>query len=230
LQVAKIVKAEIEPVGYQWFNEGRNFTQVMAKLEKALLRELEEKEEELRKAADALPETEAQAERVAKLRTCAKLSKRCSADDAEGRLTVLAAHERLVAAMLAQGLAAMGSMAAAADDMVELATQLQRETASDYPRALQMLERALRVKQALQPPAPPSEIALIFYRQGCVLFLMARFDEALVQLEEALKIQTHLYGAEHQDVAYSHKKMGHCFWNKGDLENAPFQGKWALEI
>ena len=47
----------------------------MAKLEEALLRELEEEEEELRQAADALPETEAQAERVAKLRTCAKLSK-----------------------------------------------------------------------------------------------------------------------------------------------------------
>jgi hypothetical protein len=75
LQVSKIVEAEIEPVGYAWFNEGRNFTQIMAKLEEALLRELEEEEEELRQAADALPETEAQAERVAKLRTCAKLSK-----------------------------------------------------------------------------------------------------------------------------------------------------------
>jgi len=228
LQVSKIVKAEIEPVGYAWFNEGRNFTQIMAKLEEALLRELEEEEEELRQAADALPETEAPAERVAKLRTCAKLSKRCSAGDADGKRKVLAAQERLVAAMLAQGPAAMCSTAAAADDMVELAMQLYQ--IADYPRALQMLERALRAKQALQPPVPPAEIALIYYWQGVVVLFMGRFDESLVQHEEALKIRTRLFGAEHEDVAGSHFRIGQCYRKKGDLENALFHGKKALEI
>ena len=33
LQVSKIVKVEIEPVDYAWFNKGSNFTQIMAKPE-----------------------------------------------------------------------------------------------------------------------------------------------------------------------------------------------------
>jgi hypothetical protein len=161
-------------------------------------RELGEEEEELRQAADALQETEAQAERVANLRTCAKS---CSAGDADGRRKVLASQERLVAAMLAQGPAAMGSTAAVADDMVELTMQLYQT--ADYPWALQMLERA---KQELQPPTPPAEITLIFFRQVCV----SRFDEALVQQEGTLKIRTRLFGAEDEDVSDWHFKSGVC--------------------
>jgi hypothetical protein len=50
-------------------------SQILVKLEDALLRELKEEQEALRQAADALHETEAQAERAAKLRTCVQLAR-----------------------------------------------------------------------------------------------------------------------------------------------------------
>jgi len=59
------------------------------------------------------PDTDA---RIAMLRRCVKLAKRCCADDAEGRSKVLAAQERLVAAIGANSL-----VPAAGDDLVELA-------------------------------------------------------------------------------------------------------------
>ena len=259
LQVAKIVKAEIEPVGYEWFNQGSNFSQILVKLEDALLRELEEKQEAMRQAAGrellgteaqvectvdallqeleveqealphALPETKAQAERTATLRTCVQLAKRCSAGDADGRRAVLAAQELLVASMSSQGPAAMGSTAAAADDLVELASQLE-ETANDYPRALEILERALRAKKALQPPALEADVALIFHRQGRVLWRMGRLDEALVQYREALKIRTRLFGYEDRDVAASYNNIALLYENQGKYEEALEAHHKALEI
>jgi tetratricopeptide (TPR) repeat protein len=256
LQVAKIVKAEIEPGGYEWFNQGSNFSQILVKLEDALLRELEEKQEAMRQAAGrellgteaqvectvdallqeleveqealphALPETKAQAERTATLRTCVQLAKRCSAGDADGRRAVLAAQELLVAS---QGPAAMGSTAAAADDLVELASQLE-ETANDYPRALEILERALRAKKALQPPALEADVALIFHRQGRVLWRMGRLDEALVQYREALKIRTRLFGYEDRDVAASYNNIALLHENQGKYEEALEAHHKALEI
>ena len=84
--------------------------------------------------------------------------------------------------------------------MVELASQ-QTDSASDYPRALKMLDHALCAKRWPQPPAPPAELALIFYVQGRVLWRMRRLEEALVQQQEALHVRERFFGSEHPDVA-----------------------------
>jgi hypothetical protein len=75
----------------------------------------------------------------------------------------LAAQERLVDATL--GPPAMGSTAAAATTWWSWPAE-QTGSARDHPRALKMLEHALCAKQRPQPPAPPAELALIFYVKG----------------------------------------------------------------
>ena len=187
LHVQRIVKTAIEPVGYQFFNQGHNFSELLGKLESALVQELEEEETELCKAAATLSVQESQKEQVDKLRTCTKLVERCSAGNAEGRKHVLTAQERLVVAITAPG-TLMASTSAAADDLVVLADHLEN-TVSDYARALEMLNRSLGVQQALDPPAPPAKVALIFHRQGRVLSSMGQFDEALVKYRVALDLR-----------------------------------------
>ena len=188
LQMAKIVKTEVEPVGYEWFNQARNFTQILAKLEDTVVQEMGEEEESLRNSADALPADAPAPERVDKLRTCVKLVERISPGDAAGKKALLTAQERLVEAVTAPGPGSMASTSAAADDMVQLADQLEN-TSSDFVRALDMLERAMGVQRALNPPAPPAEVALVLHRQGRVMWRMGRFDEALVRYRESLDLR-----------------------------------------
>ena len=202
LQVSRIVETDIEPVGYEWFNQGRNFTQVLGKLEETLVRELEEEAEMMRKSAEALP----QEQKVAKLRKCTKLIQRCSAGDADGNRSVLQVQERLVDVIKpmikAPGLqVSMASTSAAADDLVDLADMLDKMS-NDYPRALDMLEQALTVKKALDPPAPPTEVARILERQGKVLTKLSQLDDALGRYEEAKTVWVKDLGHEaHLDVA-----------------------------
>jgi len=41
VEVDKLVKTQIQPVGYAWFNQAHNFTNVLSELEQAFVRELE---------------------------------------------------------------------------------------------------------------------------------------------------------------------------------------------
>ena len=226
--VSKIVETSIKPVGYEWFNQGSNFSGLLSTLEAAVLAELEEEQKTLLQAANALPE-EAQVARVAELRKCVRLAKRCSAGDAEGRRKVLQAQERLVAAIMtpARERGWGGLDAAAADDLVELADQLE-QTQSDYTRALEMLERALEIKQSLQPVAP-TEVARIFHRTGWVLYRMERLDEALTWTQQALDVRVSKLG-DHSDVSASHNNIALIHKKQGKFEEAVACYQKALEI
>ena len=201
-EIAKIVAGSIEPVGAAFFNQAQHFSEIVGKLEEALVRELGDEAEALRAAAETMPAGEARG-RVAKLRRRVKICKRCSRDDAAGKQQVLAAQEEVVAALLTAG---MGD-SEAADDQVELAL-LREETTSDLAGAMEMLERALQVKLSLSPPAPEPEVALIMHRQGRVLDSMGKFEEALVQYQKALDIRVSALGRDHPLVADTKENIG----------------------
>jgi tetratricopeptide (TPR) repeat protein len=226
--VAQIVKTCIDPVGYEWFNQGSNFSNILGQLEASLLRELEEEGEALRQAADALTAPEAQAERVAKLRACTKLAARCSAGDAEGRRKVLSAQQKLVDAITAPGPASLALTAAAVDDLVELAHQLEF-TASDYTQALELLERALVIKQTLQDQ-PAADVAHIIYKQGNVLDKIGRLDDSLARHRQALDMRVSVLGHEHPDIALSYVGIGNALYGKKDWSGALDPYRKSLEI
>ena len=211
-EIAKIVAGSIEPVGAAFFNQAQHFSEIVGKLEEALVRELGDEAEALRAAAETMPAGEARG-RVAKLRRRVKICKRCSRDDAAGKQQVLAAQEEVVAALLTAG---MGD-SEAADDQVELAL-LREETTSDLAGAMEMLERALQVKLSLSPPAPEPEVALIMHRQGRVLDSMGKFEEALVQYQKALDIRVSALGRDHLGVAKTHGNMGIVYEKLGRYE------------
>jgi len=48
-------------------------------------------------------------------------------------------------------------------------------------------------------------------------------ENALLQLQRALEIQTRVFGSEHPDVAASCNNIGDVYEQKGDLENALLQ-------
>ena len=170
--------------------------------------------------------------RVAKLRASLKILKRCCEDDAAGKTKILEAQELLVAAVIAPGPASMAATAAAADDLVELALLLHT-TASNYPRALEMLQRAWAARRSRGEPASPlSETAdaLILHRQGRVYYIQGKFDEALAHYQQALEIRTRVLGHEHADVATSYNNIGVVYAGQGKLDEALVQYQKCLEI
>jgi len=132
----------------------------------------------------------------------------------------------------APGPASMAVTAAAADDLVELEDLLET-TASGYPRALEMLQRAWAARRSRGEPASPlSETAdaLILHRQGRVYKGQGKFDEALAHYQQALEIRTRVLGHEHADVAASYNNIGVVYKGQGKLDEALAQHQKSLEI
>ena len=202
-EIAKILAGSVDPVGPEYFNQGDHFSEIISKLEKAFVKELEEEEAALHEAAKAIPEGEREEDRLAKLRLRLKIRRRCSQDNAEGKQAVLAAHEDLVAALVNCG----ASDSEAADDMIELAL-VREETASNFAGALKLLEDALQLKRALTPPSPPADQALILHRQGRVYSALGRYQESLEYFGQALDIRVQVFGREHLDTAATYNNQG----------------------
>ena len=223
-EIAKIVAGGIDPVGAGFFNQAQHFSEVVGKLEEALVKELEDEAEALRAAAQAAPAGEAQ-ERVTNLRRRVKICKRCSRDDAAGKRKVLDAQEELVGALIAAG----SEDSEAADDQVELA-QLREQTTSDFAGAMAMLQHALQVKRSLTPPAPDQDVALILHLHGRVFNSMGRFDEALVEYQKALDMRIRVLGHEHLDTAATDNNLGNVYESLGDYEKALCHFSRSLDV
>jgi hypothetical protein len=86
-----------------------------------------------------------------------------------------------------------------------------------------MLEHVLRAKLALHPTPPEADVAFIFHMQGRVLCRMERFDEALVQFQEALMIRTCLFGEEDLNFAKSKGNVGNVLKDMGKHEEVQLQ-------
>mmetsp|Transcript_67653 Transcript_67653/g.109732 ORF Transcript_67653/g.109732 Transcript_67653/m.109732 type:complete len:353 (+) Transcript_67653:735-1793(+) len=230
VEVDKLVKSHIQPVGYGWFNQAHNFTNVLSELEKAFVHELEAEAEALREGAQQLADEEAPA-RVANLRVSLKILKRCCQDDVAGKRKILEAQELLVAAVTSPTLPSMPATPAAADDLVVLA-ELLHET-SDYARALHMLHRAWALRRSLATPASPlsqTADALILHRQGRVLRRQGKNDEALKHYQKALEIRTRVLGGDHPDVGASYNNIGKVYRLQGRYEEALAQHHQSLDI
>jgi tetratricopeptide (TPR) repeat protein len=194
----------------------------LGKLEAALVCELEEEGDALRLAVEALPAPDTDA-RIAMLRRCVKIVKRCCADDAEGSSKVLAAQERLVAAIGANSL-----VPAAGDDLVELAVLL--EAAADYKRAMEMLERAMALKLSEQPAAPPAAVASVLHRQGALYAIMGQYEEALERFGRAVSMRREALGDAHPDLATSHDGFGNVYYELSRYDESLQHYERALEI
>ena len=225
VEIDKLVKHDIDPVGCDFFNKGRNFTNTLSKLESAFVAELEAEAESLREGADKLPEEETYT-RVEKLRARVKILNRCCDNNAEGKKNVLSGQELLVAAVTKPGPFSMALTAAAADDLVVLADYLIANTKFD--RAMEMLQRAMEVSAALEP-AGTAHVALIFHQQGRVLLILGKFLEALECMQQALDLRIQLYGHEHLDVAQTQGKIAKVFYKQGRYDQALEGYKTALE-
>ena len=68
-----------------------------------------------------------------------------------------------------------------------------------------------------------SNIGLVYWKQGDL-------ENALLQHQRALEIQTRVFGDNHPDVATSFSNIGVVYEEKGDLENALLQHQRTLEI
>ena len=224
-EIAKILAGSVDPVGPEYFNQGDHFSEIISKLEKAFVKELEEEEAALHEAAKAIPEGEREEDRLAKLRLRLKIRRRCSQDNAAGKQAVLSAHEDLVAALVSCG----ASDSEAADDMIELAL-VREETASNFAGALKLLEDALQLKRALTPPSPPADQALILHRQGRVYSALGRYQESLEYYGQALDIRVQVFGREHPLVAGTHNNMGEVYRNQGKYEEALQMYEKAQEV
>ena len=65
---------------------------------------------------------------------------------------------------------------------------------------------------------------------GVVTSRKGDLENALLQLQRALEIQTRVFGSEHPDVAASCNNIGAVYEQKGDLENALLQQQKAREV
>jgi tetratricopeptide (TPR) repeat protein len=74
------------------------------------------------------------------------------------------------------------------------------------------------------------DVAASFNNIGAVYEGKGDFENALVQFQKALEIQTRVFGSDHPDVAGSYSNIGVVYREKGDLENALVQHQKALEI
>lgn len=225
VKIDKLVKHDIDPVGCDFFNKGRNFTNTLSKLESAFVAELEAEADSLLGGADKLPEEETYT-RVEKLRARVKILNRCCDNNAEGKKKVLSAQELLVASVTRPGPFSMASTAAAAEDLVVLADYLIANT--EFDRAMKMLQRAMEVSAALEPAAT-AQVALIFHQQGRVLLIMGKFLEAMQCMQQALDLRIQLSGHEHLDVAKTQGKMAKVFYKQGKYDEALEGYKTALE-
>ena len=216
VEVDKIVQTNIEPVGCAWFNQARNCTDLLSKLESVFVRELEAEAEAQRRTAETqLPN--ATEECVNKLRLCVKIAKRCCANDAEGREEVLSAQKRLVAAVNANRPESCAATTSEGGDLMELAGFLQDK--GDFEGALIHYQKSLDVFLAvygqdhLDVAKTEENMAIIYQSQG-------KFEKTLEIYRKVLETKIRVCGQDHPDVATSKRNLADAYKSQGQKDRA----------
>jgi tetratricopeptide (TPR) repeat protein len=98
-----------------------------------------------------------------------------------------------------------------------------------YQEAHCMFAASLACTVALRGDDHP-DVAASFINIGAVYAGKGDNENALVQYQKGLEIQTRVFGSDHPDVAASFYNIGAVYEGKGDIDNALVQFQTALEI